>query len=301
LIRDEAAMVGNLILHAEEKDVEDALAIIRKKPILMYCQTNATDPLGRCVKGTLLQIAAMAGDVDLKAGILDEKDRGMVERLITTSNLSREEVAEQLQVITGQEAQLDNEARNQQILAAMKKFGTEICEIKVVNDIKLFQTLCKPQITQLGIDLKLATGRVITSGYIFDPIILQTTAKWFEENVDKLFGCWNSISSHVFWVNGFAKLQRQLSSRDSQVINFGIGSVVDQGILPVRKWKNDSEASYMYESVSRGWGVWKPGAPRCAGYSVAARVRLGKLMSSKICSIENLCNAQIIDRSLNLG
>jgi hypothetical protein len=252
LIRDEAAVVGNLILRGEEKDVEDALAIIRKKPILIHCQTEATDPLGRRVKGTLLQIAAMAGDVDLKAGIRNEKVRGMAERLIAAGNLSQEEVAEQLQVITCHEAQLENEARIQHILSAVKKFGTSICEVKTNKNMQfgVFQTLCKPLIDQLETDLQTDTKGMITSGYIFDPKILQEATKWFVENVDKRFGGWWSIQSDVFWVNGFGKLQSKLSSRDAQVVNAGIGRVVDQGNLPSRTLNNASGASHFYNSTS---------------------------------------------------
>src|SRR5205085_246631 len=101
----EATVIGNLILHGEEKDVSEALTLIEvkleKDPNYLDYAVIATDPLGRKVKGTLLQIAAMAYDVDLKSEIKEEKDKGLVERIVKLSKpyLSDEEIALQLQVI----------------------------------------------------------------------------------------------------------------------------------------------------------------------------------------------------------
>lgn len=291
LMSDEAATVGNLILRGEEKNVNDALALVKKKPILLYCQTEATDPLKRRVKGTLLQIAAMAGDVDLKPGIREEKDRGMVERLIAVGRLSQEEVVEQLKVIIGEAAQHENEARNQCVLAAIIKFGNSICEVKSYDGMSLvsFQARCKPIIDELEIALQPDTKGVISSGYVFDLKILQYAAKWFEDNVKK-FGGWWTNQSDAFWVNGFGKLQSKLSSRDAQVVNIGVGRVVDQGKLPLRTLNSGDGVSHFYDANSRlgiefclgdfgGCGMWGP----ARGSWVS-----GKLMSSKNDSIAKL-------------
>ena len=292
---DEAAMIGNLILQGEEQEVEQALALIKTKPILLHCKTEATDPLGRGVKEkTLLQIAAMAGDVDLKPGIGEEKDRGLVERLIAVGKLSKEEIAEQLEVITGVAAQKENKARNERYLTAIKKFGIGICKVKA-DDKDEFERNCIDHIKQLEQDLQAESEKEITSGYIFDPSILEEAVKWFEDNIES-FGGWSSTKSDIFWVKGFGKLQRLLSSRDAQVVLTGLGRLVNSGALPPRLLNDPEQLSYFYNSSSRlgvdfylgcyshhaachAWG---------AGDEIWPSWMLGKLMSRKKTSIAKL-------------
>jgi len=257
LMHPGAAKVANLILRGEEKEVEEALALIKKNPDLLRYHTIATDPLGRLMKGTPLQIAAIAGDVDLRDGIQEEKDRGMVERLIAVGNLSKEEVAEQLKIITSKEAREENEKRNQRVLSAIKKFGQSICEVKVDSrpmSFEEFQASFKDHINQLEKDLQVRTNELTTSGYIFDPDILHKAAKWFEDNVMNVkgfsFGGWWTNQSDVFWVNGFGKLQSRLSARDAQVVGAGIGRFVDAGNLPSRTLNNSEGTSYFFNSSS---------------------------------------------------
>lgn len=230
---------GKRILSGEEKDVEDALAIIKKNPDLLRYQAIAIDPQGRYVKGTLLQIAVMAGEINLKRIIVDEKNHGIVERLIAAGNLSEKEVAEQLQVITSKEAQQENEKRNQLILVAIEKFGKGIYQAKINKNMSFeaFQSLCEPLITQLEEDLQAATKGVITSGYIFDPALLHEVANWYKTNI-KHFGGWWNIKSDVFWVNGFGKIQSKLSSRDAQTIRNGTSELVDDHHIPPRTLEN---------------------------------------------------------------
>jgi len=299
----EAARLGNLILRGEEKEIEQALALIKKKPILLHCKTEATDPLGRVVKGkTLLQIAAIAGDVDLKQRIGEEKDRGLVERLIAVGKLSKEEIAEQLEVITGVAAQKENKARNERYLTAIKKFGIGICKVKA-DDKDEFERNCIDHIKQLEQDLQAESEKEITSGYIFDPAILEEAVKWFEDNIES-FGGWSSTKSDIFWVKGFGKLQRLLSSRDAQVVRAGIGRLVDSGALPPRLLNDPEQLPDFYNSSSQlgvdfylGYGGRQE---RSVGLSiwvvcddggwggVPARFGVHKLMSSKNISIAKL-------------
>src|SRR5262249_25518443 len=127
-----ASDLGNLILRAEEKDVNDALALAGKDRKLLLLPCTATDLQGRTIlKRTPLQIAAMAGDFDLKNRVKEEKNRGLVERLQLAGQLSDEEVAEQLrEVLTSKEAIAENEKRNQRIFAAIKAFGEDLIKCK---------------------------------------------------------------------------------------------------------------------------------------------------------------------------
>jgi hypothetical protein len=308
LMHPDAALVANLILRGEEKDVKEALTLIKKNPDLLRYHTLATDPLGRQIKGTPLQIAAIAGDMDLKEGIQDEKDRGMVERLIAASNLSKEEVANQLECITSIKAKQINEKRNQRILSAIIRFGEAIIESKADNkSFETYQAHCKPLIDQLEKDLQPDSKDVVNKGYVFDPKILHDAMKWFEDNV-KRFGGWWSNKSDVFWVNGIGKLQSRLSSRDAQVIRAGIGDLVDNERLPARTLNNSDGLSYFFNTTSRlgkdfylGYYVdaccWACRADAAPGPGLPAG--LWKLMSSKNSSITKLmqCPGSSNDRT----
>lgn len=194
----EASVIGNLILRGEEKDVEEALALIAKKvekdPSYMRWHVIAADPLGRKAKATFVGLAAMGGDVDLKAEIKEDKDRGLVERIVKISNLSDDEVREQLNVINSDEAKAANDRRKERIVSAVKRFGVAILlkskeykgDIKDYNNFKAFQVLCKPLIEQLERDLTPDPAEIVTSGYIYDPAVLAEALQWFE---DHLNGC----------------------------------------------------------------------------------------------------------------
>ena len=301
LVRDEAALVGNLILQGEEKEVNQAIDLVRKNPFLLRCKVEATDPLGRRVRGTPLQIAAMAGDLDLKPGITDEKDRGIVERLVKASSLSEEEVAEQLKCVTSKEALKANETRNECILVAIKKFGNAIAEVKTddINNLKEMQARCKPYIDQLHEELKPDTETMTTAGFIFDPAILQKAAEWFEENADKKFGGWLNNNSNVFWVNGIGKLQARLSSRDAEVVRAGIDHLLENGdAVSVRTLKNDDSSSYFFNSESelgvsfyigsmRGEPLRYPGG--VSGGAWGDVPACGFLSQTKTTALQNLC------------
>jgi len=235
IMHEEAVKVSNLILQGEEKEIEEALAIVRKKPFLLRCEVEAQDLLGRRVRGTPLQIAAMAGDLDLKPGITVEKDLGMVERLVAAGKLSQEEVKEQLKCVTSKEALKANEERNERVLVAIKKFGNNIAEVKADNNLNFeaFQLRCKPFIDQLEEDLRPNNQSVTAAGYIFDPTVLQKAAEWFQENLQKFGDLWG-FNSDVFWVNGFGTLQANLSSRDAEIIRAGVYCLIFRGDMPLR-------------------------------------------------------------------
>lgn len=264
-----ASRVANLILRGKEKNIEEAITLVRKNPDLLRLSCIATDPLNRRVQGTPLQIAAMAGDIDLQEGITDPKKRGAVEQLIAVSNLSKEEIAEQLTdieiAITGNAATQENEKRNERVLNAIKTFGEGIFlkakEYKG-NNFRELQAHCQPLIEQLEKDLTPDPNEVIKSGYIFDPAILQKAGQWFEDNVDLFGGWWGTIQSHVFGVNGFGKLQSKLSARDAQVVRAGIGHLIKDKIIPARTTLKNSGGSSHFDNPT-----FKLGLNYCLGYN----------------------------------
>ena len=296
---------ANLILRGEEKEVEEVLALVKKNPHLLEGCVVGKDPRGRLCAGTLLQIASLAGDVDLQEGIQEEKKRGLVERLAAVGQLAPEKVKEQLAVITSRKAIAENEKRNKRVLDAIKAFGEGILlkarEYKG-NNVAEFQTLCQSVIDQLEKELTPNPNEVITLGYAFDLKILQQAAEWFAKNVSR-FGGWRSIQSNVFWVNGFGLLQSNVSSRDAQVIRNGIGILVDDKIIPPRSLNNFDDSSYFYNSSSRlgrdfylgYYGSVEPWGTRCGQAS-----GLANLWRAKTRALQNLCNIRTIQNKASV-
>ncbi len=239
----DASRMATLILSAEEKMIEEAMSLAKMNPTLLSRQARAIDRLGRVVEGTPLQIAWMAGDIDMINKVTKQKACGVAERLITVSGLSQHIVEKQKEVITSKEAIQKNSERNNRYLDAIKKFGEGLIEKSKAykrngsgdhGNFILFQSLCQPLIDQLEKDLASISDEVISSGYIFDPAILREAGKWFEANI-KRFVSFHTVHSDVFWVNGFGKLQSKLSSRDLQFAKIGIGAWLEKGEIPERR------------------------------------------------------------------
>jgi hypothetical protein len=226
--------LGQMILRGCITDLETVLAYVKKNPSLMDTIITVEDPSGTPVIGTFLQIAAMAGDVNINSNITDEKDRGFVESLIIAGGLTKERVTHELACITSEITRLANDERNYRYLEIIKEFGVSIHQ--GVNEI--FERKLQSEKSQ-----------AITCGFIFDPKILLDTILWFEKNLSH-FGDYFSPKSDVFWINGFGKLQSMLSARDAQVIKAGIQNVIDENIMPVRSLKNPDGGSYYYNTSS---------------------------------------------------
>ncbi len=154
-------------------------------------------------------------------------------------------MAEQLKVVTSEEAIKENETRNQQILETIKRFGEDIIALEIKeednDDFEKFKKRCQPLINQLEKDLTPAPNRVITSGYIFDLNILKETLDWYKANRDRFDG-WYKIN--IFVVNGYGKLQTKLSPRNAQVMRYGIDRVVCDGDIPPRTFLNTKPGEY---------------------------------------------------------
>lgn len=269
--------------------LDEAEALVQQYSSILKYSIETKDPCGRRVAGTLLQIAAMAGDFNLKKNAA-ENDDGMVERLTKAGGVSKEEVAKQLHaVLFSEEAKKENEQRNKRILAALIEFAENIIQTDLIGnnfeEFKEAQAKYQLYINKFREALMPDPNEVITSGFIFDSQILFEAAKWFEDkkNLDR-FGGWRKLKSDLFWINGFGSLQNVVSARDAHVIREGIGNVVDEGRLPGRSLKNTDGSSYFYNSSARKrLGVdfylgYFGGPGRRGGPAVFA---IEKLMSSK--------------------
>jgi hypothetical protein len=299
-----AIQAATLILSGEEKEVEDAIGLVKTHPDILRCRVRAKDRLGRIAEGTPLQIAAMAGDVNLQKNVKEEKDRGIVERLAAIEGgLSADEVAIALaEVITGDEAQRENAKRNQRVLGAIITFGGGVFRevMKYKEDIRdnqnfsAFQKLCEPIINELKETLRPDPREVITSGYIFDLAILHKTAVWFEDVVQSFFGDWWTVPGKVFWNNSFGLLQTQLSARDGHIVRYGTHLVAKgKETTPMRTLFNKDGSSYFNPSSGLGRDFYlADGAPvrygAVACWYLNAERELGKLVSTKNNSLAKL-------------
>jgi len=268
LLHTETSLLGNMILRGTQDDETYVLNKVRENQDLMKVVVVATDPLGTPVEGTLLQIAAMAGDVSLAA-----RHQGFVEKLIEVGGLSKERVEKELLCITSEEAKLENRERIQRYLTIMKKFAEDLkavtISVKYINDHagrSYFLGFCTiytqrttddgrsfficqseydyeieaktqlrdwPVITSLHEALQAERKKTITSGYIFDSKIMYEVAKWYSQ--DSYFqNNYSSCNARIFWVNGFGGLQRLLSSRDKQVIEAGMDELIENDKIPMR-------------------------------------------------------------------
>ncbi len=289
--------VATLILRGGEIDIGKALHLVecnvdKYNPHLVHCRIQAVDPLKRSVEGTILQIAAMAGDVGLKPGITNKKEQGAVERIIAAARLSQEEVAEQLKVVNSEEAIRENKARNKQILDAIKKFGEGIIALEYVDELR---QACQPLIDQLETDLRPDPQQVITSGYIFDPMILHEASHWYTENYARFGG---QGKRDIFIINGYGKLQARLSARDAQVVFGGLRCFTNKPDVPPRlnlykeNLYKEGGSLYFYNLQLRlGIDLYVGyfGASRDAGHAVMQRSAFKLLDQTKKTALQNLC------------
>lgn len=307
LMDPDAAFVANLLIRGEENDIKMALSLIKINPDLLRTHTIVFDQQKRCIKGTPLQIAAMAGDVDLIEDIPDEEDCGLVRRLIEAGDLSKNEVIEQLKCVASEEAQQKNNERNKRILNAIIKFGKAIIsEANAFKDMRLlgFQAHCQTQIAELEKDLEPDPNDIITSGFIFDTKVLYLAAEWFKNNI-KDFGDWYSVQSDVFWINGWGKLQDKLSSRDAQIVRAGIAAVF-AGVIPARSMdiRDDAPSCLYHSSSSLGvdyclgsYGTRMSWAVALLSESITefeGVLMYSNLSDIKIAVLQKLCNNQEI-------
>jgi len=222
---------ADFLLLGEEKGISRVCYLVEEQPILLRIITIGKDRLNRRVQGTLLQIAAMAGDVSLSS----TDKGGLVERLKLAGKLTNEEVRDHLEVVTGSDAKLENEKRNQRVLQALEKFVHGFLQIKIsgISEFQDFKKKCIPLIEQFDNDLQIITKEPITKGYVFDPEIICKAAKIFAKNI-KAFGGWYGLYSAMFRINGFGMLQRHLSARDAQVVRNGMDNYIEKHLIAGR-------------------------------------------------------------------
>ena len=286
---------ANDILDGSQAEVDRVVALVKNNPSYLSSPTEGRDRLGRRVQGTLLQIAAMAGDVNLRELKEEEKQhRGIVELLQEAGNLLNDDVAKQLHPVLFSEAAIKaNEARNEYILTALKQFAESILQTVEFEQSSTQALLvglkkCELAINTFRATLQSTFNDVVMSGYVFDTRILHQAMAWFEQknNLDR-FGGWWTLATDIFWVNVIGTLQCIASSRDAQVYRKGMSFIVDGHQMPERSLENAFGYSFLLSTSDLGVYVFLGGIGKLAwrgGMDTGCR-QLKILMSSKNSSV----------------
>ena len=207
------------------------IAIVKSDPSLLREVVEVKDALGRKVRGTPLQIAAMARDLDL------------CKELTQAGKLSREEIVQQLGVIVSPEAKEVNQARKQRALDAVIQFTNDFVraiksyesrsygckEDEVASEYSEFKKQINDILpSQLQAALTPDPDEVITAGYIFDLSVLVEVIHWFtQRNIAWAGEQFNFYNEH-WCINVIGKLQALVSGRDAQFFHQGLCSPVSR-------------------------------------------------------------------------
>lgn len=229
LYHSQTELAAYHILSGNPEEVE---RLVNQNPLILSCIIEVKDHLGRRVKGTLLQIAALAGDFNIRDKKIPEKDHGMVERL--RCYLPEEETTKQLLAIRPRGWKKETEKRMKPYLTALTRLIEDILKAKATSYRRL-EAECKLCIETFKHSLIPNPNHVITSGYIFDLQVLYTAMELFEKNINRLRGRYSG-KSDFFLVHGFGPLQACASVCDLQVFKEGIHNVINQDKLPNRSF-----------------------------------------------------------------
>ncbi len=216
--------LGNMILRGGKRNIDTVLAAVREDPNMFNVEITATDPRGTPVRGTLLQIAAMAGD--------DEKQYGMVDMLVAAGRLSPEKVIDDLRCVRSSKAQAENEARIQRYVKIFIGFS------EIIN--KGFDK--DRAIKMLKSRLQRARRKEICLGLIFDFRILQKAAEWLHNNIPNF----TKSDIDILLINGFGTLQSMLSTYDARVMMTGMRDVVNNRIVFATSYESNDEMNELF-------------------------------------------------------
>ncbi len=260
------SLVTEAVEHVLWARADEAVLLVEKNPTIMDMVIEAKDPVGRRIEGTLLQIAAMTGDVNLWKQS-NEQDNGMVERLIVAGKLSNEEIVKQLTPIFSFNAMRKNEKRNSSILTALKEFTEGLIKMDEIEKetFEGFQKRCKPLIDTFRKSLKPNPNKVMTSGYIFDIQILSQALRWYKNNCNRLGDGWQDWKCSIFMINGFGSLQNMLSVRDLQAALAGVEKNIKNKVIPPRSLFNKDGYIFYNLNSSLGLDFYLGGYCPCKG------------------------------------
>jgi hypothetical protein len=192
-------------------DTVGAKEIVQQNRAILYITVDVKDHRDRRVKGTLLQIARMAGNEDLIKQLRAYLPEDEANRQLAALQVGWEEATA---------------ARMQTYVDALQTFLNAIIAAQETTFDKLKIELAR-NIAAFKCAFVPKPDVVITTGYIFDLQIFLTADQLFQDNINRLGGLW-SYKSDLFDVVGFGTLQLNASVWDIQVFKKGIYFIVDK-------------------------------------------------------------------------
>jgi hypothetical protein len=217
-------------------------AMVEANPLILTCVVDAPDHRRNKVRGDLIQIAALAGDSNIRNKKLPEKDHGMVQRW--SAHLPADEVAHKIRATRPPGWEEETAARMQPYMDAAIELLNDLVTMRqqapqlAYAGYAAFEVACIVPITKFQDRLAAIPDEqpVITTGLIFD---LQMLEKFIEDllvkNIDRLGG-WDSVASDLYAIKGFGGLQMCASVCDLQAMvhRGGLYHVIREGELPDR-------------------------------------------------------------------
>jgi hypothetical protein len=232
--------VAKLIISREKGNFERAIDQVAKNPMLLRYKTKIIDEDNRINEGTPFQIAAIRGlvgfDLTVMGIFMSRTCNGLdpqcvIGRLIQNSDLSPQEVHEQLSVVTSKEAKEESNKRNQYLFNLMKDFGEAIFEnrFNADNQLNEFKKYASPLILQLNNDLKKEQEKPIQLGRASDPMVLHHVIEWVASKESYWRSFYNEETSSkimsyklkLFFIQ-YGQLQNSLTPRDKEAFYRGI-------------------------------------------------------------------------------
>lgn len=230
--------------------LDEVMAIVKMDRSVLKPIIEARDPMGRRVRGTLLQIALAAGSVNPFEMSEREEPHGIAEHL--ARHLTKEEVKAQLEVQFPFNWEEKTTERMQLYVKAAITFGEKIIRTRVPAGSTLLVE-CQPIIDQYRISLASNLNEVVTSGLVLDPKIFFQMRRWFTQNLARFNG-WNNDKMDLFWIVGYGSLLRLASADDAHIIRYGIKNVIKLHQRPDRSLILADGSFYYTADASSGLG-----------------------------------------------
>jgi hypothetical protein len=226
-----AARAGHLILHG---DTERALSLCKAEPLILTCRIEVKDHKGRRAIGTLLQIAAMAGDCNVRRKQGSELDHGLVEQLALLIGV---ESVNQIQAIRPLDWKNATKFRMQAYRNVAAEFINDLVDIVVPPDATYEMVLlaCQLPIDKFlkALDNINAQQEVITTGLIFDLRVLVHVSRLIYGSYKRFHESWHA-KTELFMRIGFGNLQLCASACDIQAFSTGLHRIKHKKGLPDR-------------------------------------------------------------------
>jgi hypothetical protein len=283
-IEQEASLAAHYVAMDEFDKVEQ---LIRQNDTIRDCIVEVIDENGNPIKGNLLRIAALTGNVNPRELKPDEPDDGLFEKL--ANYYSAKERAEAVNPEGWQE---ETNRRMQPYRDAVNVFMQKVIEAKATTYAELEREL-DDDINAFKNILKNKPNAAIENGNVFDLEVIVDALELLDSKITDLGG-W-ADKADLFCIIAVGNLQDKASMCDKRAIKKGLGNI-DNGQLPDRAMKLEGFNSFSRATsdgrlLSLGsnffWGLFETACSRVGGLDLdwifvgAMALLVSKFMSNK--------------------